>query len=131
HFEGNARATELLVGIIATLLIGIDDSQSVGNPVGAGEVMVGNDQVDAEAFRGLRGRERADAHIDADDQANSCDRGSFDDVVAHVGAFANAVGNVEVGGASAEFNRSFQNDDRHGAVDVIVAVNENRFFAFD
>ena len=38
---------------------------------------------------------------------------------------------VEVGCASAELNRGLQDDDGHGAVHVIVAVDENGFFAFD
>ena len=57
--------------------------------------------------------------------------GALDHIVAHVVAFANAVRHVEVGRASAEFNRRLQDDDRHGAVHVVVAVNENGLFAFD
>ncbi len=56
---------------------------------------------------------------------------ALDHIVAHVVAFANAVRHVEVGRAAAEFNRSLQNDDGHGAVDVVVAVDQNGLFAFD
>ena len=38
---------------------------------------------------------------------------------------------VEIGRAAAQFDRSLQNDDCHGAVDVIVAVDQDGFFAFD
>ena len=93
--------------------------------------MVGDDQIDAEALRRLGRREGADAHVDADDQANAGRGGALDHIVAHVVAFANAVRHVEVGRASAEFDRGLQNDDRHGAVDVVVAVDEDRLFAFD
>src|SRR5579872_4113463 len=82
-------------------------------------------------MRGLGGGEGADAHIDADDEANACLGRALDYVVAHVVAFANAVRNVEIGGASAEFDGGFQDDDRHGAVYVVVAVDEHRLFAFD
>ena len=58
-------------------------------------------------------------------------RGALDHIVAHVVAFANAMWHVEVGRAAAELNRSLQNDDRHGAVHVVVAVDEHGLFAFD
>src|ERR1700688_1308568 len=92
-------------------------------------MMVGYDQVDSEALRGFRGSEGADAHVDADDEANARRGAALDDIVAHVVAFTNAMRYVEVGGASAEFDRRLQNDDRHGAVDVVVSVNEDRLFA--
>ena len=131
QFESHARAAELLVGIFASRLIGIDDGQRLGHAIGTGQVMVGDDQIDAQALRRFRGREGADAHVDADDQANAGGGGALDHVVAHVVAFANAVRHVEVGRAAAEFDRGLQNDDRHGAVDVVVAVDQNRLFAFD
>ena len=131
EFESDARAAKLFIGILATLLIRIDDGHRVGHAIGTGEVMVGDDQVDAEASRGFSGGEGADAHVNADDQANAGRGGALDHVVPHVIAFANAVRHMEVGRAAAEFDRSLQDDDRHGSVDVIVAVNENLFFAFD
>ena len=93
--------------------------------------MVGDDEVDAEALRGFRRGEGADAHVDADDEANAGDCGAFDHVVAEIVAFANAVGHVKIGSASAEFDGSFQDDDRHGAIDVVIAVDEDGFFGLD
>ena len=55
----------------------------------------------------------------------------LDDIAAHVIAVANAVGNVKVRSPATKFNRGFQNDDGGGAVDIVVAINENRFFALD
>ena len=103
----------------------------LGDAVGSGQVMVGNDEIDAQALRGFGGSEGADAHVDADDEANAGGGGALDHIVAHVVAFANAMRDVEVGGAAAEFDGGFQNDDGHGAVDVVVAVDENGIFAFD
>ena len=76
-------------------------------------------------------REGADAHVDAEDQANARCCGALDHVIAHVVAFANAVRHVEVGGAAAEFNCGLQDNDRHGAVHVVVAVDEDGLFALD
>ena len=130
-FEGDSRAAELLVGIFASGLIGIDDRVRFGNAIRSGQVMVGDDEIDAEAMRGFRGGEGANAHIDADDEANAGGGGALDHVVAHIVAFANAVRDVEVGSASAEFDGRFQNDDGHGAVDVVIAVDQDGIFAFD
>ena len=131
ELEGHARAAELLVGIFATVLIRIHNRERFGHAIGTGQVMIGHDQIDAQTLRGFRGREGANAHVDADDQANARRRGTLDHVVAHVVAFTNAMRDVEVGRASAELDRGFQNDDGHGAVHVVVAVDEDGFFAFD
>ena len=131
NFEGHACAAKLLVWILASGLIGIDYRVRFRHAVGSGQVMVGDDEIDAEAMRGFRGSEGADAHVDADDQANASGGGALDDIVAHIVAFANAVWDVEIGCAAAEFDRRFQNDDGHGAVDIVVAVNQDGIFAFD
>ncbi len=57
--------------------------------------------------------------------------GALDHVVAHVVAFANAMRHMEVGRATAKFDRSFQNDHGHGSVDVIIAIDQDRLFALD
>ena len=93
--------------------------------------MVGDDQIDAESLRCFRGSEGANAHVDANDEANTCCGGSLDHVAAHVVALAYAVGNVEVGCAAAKLDRGLQDNDGHGAVDVVVAVDQDGFFAFD
>jgi hypothetical protein len=90
-----------------------------------------NNQVDPQAVRGLGGSKGTDAHIYADDEANPRRCGPLDDIVAQIVAFANAVGNVKVGAAAAEFDGGLQNDDCHRAIDVVVAVDENGLFAFD
>src|SRR5205807_7310223 len=106
-------------------------SQCFRHAVGAGQVMVGNDQVHTQPLCRFSGSESADAHIHADDQTNAGGGGALDHVVAQVVAFANAVRNVEVGRASAELNRSLQNDHRHGAINIVVAVNQDGLFALD
>ena len=131
HFESDSSAAELFVRIIAAVLIRIDYRQGLGNAILARQVMVRHDEIDAETLRGFRRAKGANAHINADDEANACGRGALDDIVTHVIAFADAMWNVEVGGASAEFNRCFEDDYCHRAIDVVVAVDQHRLFALD
>ncbi len=77
------------------------------------------------------GGEGADAHIDADDETDTGGGGALDHIIAHVVAFANAVRNVEIGSASAEFNGRLQDDDGHRSVDVVVSIDKHWFFALD
>ena len=93
--------------------------------------MVGDDQVDAQPARRLRRSKGADAHIHADDELDAGSRGALDDVVAHVIAVADAVRNVEVGGAAAQLNRGLQDDDCGRAIHVVVAVDQDGFFVLD
>ena len=105
--------------------------ERVRDAIGTGKVVVGDDQVDSETLRSFGGREGADAHVNANDQVNARRSGALDHVIAHVVAFAKAVRHVEVGGAAAEFNCGLQNNDRHGAICVVVAVDEHGFFTLD
>ena len=93
--------------------------------------MIGHDEVYAKALRGFGRSEGANAHVDADDQSNSGRRGALDHIVAQIVAFTNAVRDMKVGGAAAEFDRGLQNDDCHRAIHVVVAVDQHGLFPFD
>src|SRR5580700_2566880 len=93
--------------------------------------MVGNDQVHAEASRGVCGGKGANAGIDADDQLYSCRCSTFNHIAAQVVAFFDPVRDVEVGSAAAQLDCSLEDDDGSGAVHVIITVDEDAFFAFD
>ena len=58
-------------------------------------------------------------------------RGALNHVAAHVVAFANPVRHMEITYAPAELDRRLQNDDRHGAIHVVISVNEDGLFALD
>ena len=131
EFERHSGSAKLLVRILATFLVRIDDGQRIGNAVGTGQVMVGHDEINAESLRRFGRRECANAHVNADDQANAGRGRAFDHVIAHVVALANTVGDVEVRRSATELDRSLQDDDRHGAVDVVVAIDQDGFFAFN
>ena len=130
-FKCDPSAAKLLVGILASRLIGIDDSQRLRHTVGPGQMVIGNDKIDPKPLGGLHRRESTDAHIHADDEPNARGRGALDHIVAQIVALANAVRDMKVGSASAEFNCGLQNDHRHCAIHVVVAVDEHRLFAFD
>ncbi len=55
----------------------------------------------------------------------------LDDVVAHVVAVANAVRNMEFRRAAAEFDGSLEDYDCGGAIDIVVAVDEDRLLVLD
>ncbi len=80
---------------------------------------------------GFRRGKGADAGIDADDEPDAAIGGLLNDLIPHAVAFADAVRHVVVHFAAAEFKRGFQDDDRGGAVHVVVAVDEHRFAALD
>ena len=94
-------------------------------------MVVGNDEIDSSAAGALGGGEGSRTCVHADDKANAACCGRFDHVSAQVVAFADAMWNMEVGLATAQFDRSLEDDHSGSAIDVIVAVDENAFFAFD
>ena len=72
EFEGDGGAAEALEGVLASGLGGVDDGDRMGQ---AGEVVrevvIGDDEVEAESFGLGRGREGADAGVNGDDEADS------------------------------------------------------------
>ncbi len=129
--EGDASSAQRLAGILAALLVGIDDSQRLRHAFRLRQMMIGDDEVDAAACCGFRRGKGANAGIDADDQANAAVGGLLDHLVAHAVAFANAVRHVVVDLAAAQLESGLQDDDRGGAVDVVVAVDEDGLAALD
>ncbi len=93
--------------------------------------MIGHDKIDTEPLRGFRRRESANPCVDADDETHTGRGGALDDIIFHAITFADAVRHMEIRRASAKLNRSFENDDRGGPIDVIVAVDEDSLFALD
>ncbi len=120
-----------LHGILAAVLIGIDDRQRLRHAVRLRQMVVGDDEVEAAPRRGFGCGKSANAGIDADDEANAAIGGLLDHLVAHAVAFADAVRDVVLDLAAAELERGLQDDDGRGAVDVVVAIDEDGFAAFD
>src|SRR5271170_2562241 len=131
QLESNASAAKRFARILTARLIRIQHRECMRSAIGAGQMVVGDDQIHTEASCGVGGSKGSNAGIDADDELNTGSRGPLDDIAPQVIAFLDAMWNVELGSTAAKFDRRFQNDDGGGAVDVIVAIDENAFFALD
>ncbi len=99
--------------------------------IGSGQVMVGDDEIDAGRAGAFGGGKGASARVHADHQADARCRGALDHISAQIITFANAVRNVKVRLAAAKLNRGLQDHDRGGAVHVVVPVDQNSFLALD
>ena len=93
--------------------------------------MIGDNQIYPETMCSLRRSESAYTRIHTDNQMNARARGALDDITPQVVTFLDAMGHVEVGRAPAQLDRRFQDDDGGGAVDVVVAVDEDGFAGAD
>src|SRR5450432_282459 len=91
--------------------------------------MVGNDQVNAQSLGCFGSGKGTNPGIDTDDELRACSSGTFNHITAQVVTFANAVRHMKIRTSATKFNRRLQDDNRGGAVDVVVAVNQNRLFA--
>ena len=57
--------------------------------------------------------------------------GAFDHVAPQIVAFFDSVGHVKVGRAAAQFDGGFEDDDGGGAIDIVVAVDQDAFLALN
>src|SRR5258708_674197 len=94
-------------------------------------MMVGDNEINTKPRRRLGGSEGAVSHAPADNEANPRRCGAFNHVIPKIVAFANTVRNMEVSRTAAELNCGLQDDDRHRAVHVVVAVNQDGLLPFD
>src|SRR5438445_11824251 len=97
---------------------------------GVGKMMVRDDEVHAQSFCFLCSGERADAGVNTDDETDAGGGGLSEDAGLHSVAFAQAVGDV-VGNDGGRvfggdpFDGGLEEDGGSGAVDVVVAVDED------
>jgi len=114
------------------MLVGVEDRESGGNSiVGTRQVMIGDDEVEAEALRGLCLRKGAHSGVDGDDESNSISKCRFEDRGLKAVALAQTVWNVKANFATEQFDGGLEQDDRGGAVDVVIAVEQDGFLARD
>ena len=126
ELERDGSAAEAFFGIGAARLIRVEDGEGNGKRVvGVGQVVVGDDEVEAEAARGIGFSKRAHARVDGDDDANAFGLGRFKHARLHAIAVAEAMRNVKADVASQHFDGGFEKDDSDRAVDVVVAIEED------
>ncbi len=93
--------------------------------------MIGDDEVDVQVARALRGLGAADAAVDGDDQAHALGVQAVDRRRLQAVAVANPLGD-EVDHVPAEhLERAPEDDGRGDPVDVVVAVNRDPLFSCD
>jgi hypothetical protein len=126
QLEGDGRSAERFFRIRAAGLVGVEDGQRMGHGVvGLGEVMVGDDEVEAQLLRGFSFGEGPHAGIDRDDQANTFSVGRFKDVGLQSVALAKTVGHMKASLAAEHLDGGFEQDNGSGAVHVVVAVEQH------
>jgi hypothetical protein len=132
EFEGDGGSAEILAGVGAVGLVGVEHGEGVGDAVElVGEMVVGDDEVEGEARGLLGGGVSADAGVDGDDEADAFGCGVGYAGFAHAVAFADAVRNVitDVGcdgeGGGGALDGGLEENGGDGAVDVVVAVDKD------
>ena len=140
EFVGDGGSAEVLVGVEAVGLGGVDDGEAVGKGRRVvGEMVVGDDEVEAEDA-GFGGFDHcADAGVDRDDEADARGGGFGEDGVLHAVAFADAVwdmvgdgrGLCGVDGVGDALDGGFEQDGGGGAVNVVVSVDQDGFSGLD
>ena len=127
QLERDGGAAERFFRIRAAGLIGIENGERVRDcVVGIGQVVVGDDEVEAETARGFSFGESPHAGIDGDDQAHALGIRGLKHARLQAVALANAMRHVEAHHAAEHLDGGFEQDDGGGAVDVVIAVEQNR-----
>ncbi len=93
--------------------------------------MIGDDEVEAEAARGLGFGEGAHSGVDGDDDADALGVGGFEHGRLHAVAVSQAVRDVKTRFAAEHLDGRLEQNDGNRAVDVVVAVEEDRFACGD
>ena len=135
QLECNRGPAQVLVGIGAAGLRGIDNSQRVGNRRPVGRVVVGDDEIERKRARLDRLGNGADAGVHADHQAHPGSSRFTENCVLHPIALADAVGKVigdlrvllRFDGQPDSLDGRLQQGGRRGAVHVVVAIDQDRF----
>ena len=125
QFEGDPGAAQFLAGISASWLVGVEHGDGLRNFADLGQVMIGHDEIYAHPVRGFGGGKGANAGIHADDQTYVSGGGLLNDVALHAVSVFDAVGHVKIGLPSAELNGGLQDHDSHGAIHVVIAVDQH------
>ena len=90
-------------------------------------MMVGDDEVEAEALRGFGFGKGAHAGVHRDDQAHALGICRFKHARLQAVALAQPMRHMKANHAAEHFNGGLQQHDGGGAVHVVVAVEQDRF----
>ena len=105
ELEGDGGAAEGFFRVSAAGLVGVENGEGVGDGVrGFEEVMVGDDEVEAESAGCFRFGEGAHAGVNGDDEADAIGIGGLNHAGLEAVAFAKAMGDVEADHAAEHFD---------------------------
>ena len=132
QLECDGRAAQGFFRISAAVLIGIEDRERDGNRVvDTRKMMIGDDEVEPEALRSLSFGEGAHAGIDGDDESHAVGVCSFEHGRLQAVAFAQPMRHMKAHLAAEHLDCRLEKHNSGGAVDVIVAVEQDGLFARD
>ena len=89
------------------------------------QVMVSDDEIEVEARCFVGGGKGADAGVHADDESHALRSGAGEHLGLHAVAVAQTVRDVIANAAAEDLDRGLEQDDRGGAIDVVIAVDED------
>src|SRR5262249_47328595 len=96
-----------------------------------GQMMVGDDYVETVVARPVEWFVGADAAVNADDEFVTFVKGAFECGLLNAIAFGEAMRYVKAGASVEQFQRAQKDRCAGGAVDVVVAVDQDWFLSFD
>jgi len=97
------RTAQIFRRIRTTALIRFENRERVRYALGSGQMMVRNDEVEAEAASGFGGGEGTNAVSTLYDELHSGSRGLLDDVILHAVTVTNAMRDMEISRTAEEF----------------------------
>ena len=122
QLEGDAHAGEILEGIVAAWLAGVEDRHGVRQARG-GQVVIGDDDVEPDATRIVYLGSGADAAVDGDDQAHAIGAQPLQRRGVQAVPFGVAVRHVDLAVGTQRGEHLVQQHRPRHAVDVKVAVD--------
>ena len=94
-------------------------------------MVIGDDEVEAEALRGFRFSKGAHAGVDGDDEANAFGVGGLKHGRLQAVSFAQAMRHMKANHAAEHFDGGLEQHHGGSAVDVVVAVEQDGLLAGD
>ena len=124
QLEGHTGAAQILLQVRAIRAIGIEHRER-RRQLRLGQVMVRNDDVDAQFVGAAHHFGGADAGIHADDQLHALFGGGLHHFAAHAVAVLQTVRHVIGGDAAGQFEGLGEQHHAGGAVHVVIAVDQD------
>src|SRR6185437_6968583 len=128
QFEGDANPGEVLIGITATALIGIQNGIGMWNTFAfIRQVVIGDDYVEAIISRPVKRFMRANAAVNANSKLVTLGYRSLKGGLLNAVTFCEAMGNMKTSLRPQQVQRSQQHSGSGRAVYIVVAINQYGF----